>query len=274
MLFWKQQPISSHQGLATCKHDQLVKSVQTWWNETKPDVTKHIEIGSTERDFKNKVWLEEQSGPETIPEICHWKHWTLAYNIYNNFSKLYGRIGDWITTASTRRKPAKSEDKTQKSGETRMSKYYLLCWQGHPAGFIVESTMQHCCLLASQWFSHHAKTHRVSGLPLQMKKTAESTKDSTGGNTMHPSPFWLSTVVRDPMRGGRQQPHQSLDKGRKYKGGRKCHLMVAWSDPRMFKWSHSLLKSNSILAYISGSLVGRWDLMAFQEAMPTSTVAT
>jgi hypothetical protein len=96
-----------------------------------------------------------------------------------------------------------------------MSKHYLHCWQGHPAGFIVESTMQHCCLLASQWFSHHAKTpcvsglplqmkkiaestknstgentmHRVSGLPLQMKKTAESTKNSTGGNTMHPSPF-------------------------------------------------------------------------------------
>jgi hypothetical protein len=71
MLFWKQQPISSNQGLATCKHDQLVKSVQTWRNETKPNVTKHIEIGSIERDFKNKVWLEEQSRPETIPEICH-----------------------------------------------------------------------------------------------------------------------------------------------------------------------------------------------------------
>ncbi len=41
-------------------------------------------------------------------------------------------------------------------------------------------------------------------------------------------------LVRDPMRGGKQHPHQSLDKGRKYRGGRKCHLMVTSSVPRMF----------------------------------------
>jgi len=28
-----------------------------------------------------------------------------------------------------------------------------------------------------------------------------------------------TSIVRDPMRGGRQQPHQSLDKVRKYRGG-------------------------------------------------------
>ncbi len=30
--------------------------------------------------------------------------------------------------------------------------------------------------------------------------------------------FCFEGFVRDPMRGGRQQPHQSLDKGRKYGG--------------------------------------------------------
>lgn len=68
------------------------------------------------------------------------------------------------------KKIAESEDETQKSGESQMSQYYLCYWQGHPAGFIVESTMQHCCLLASQRFSHHAKTPCVSGLPYKWRK--------------------------------------------------------------------------------------------------------
>jgi hypothetical protein len=38
-----------------------------------------------------------------------------------------------------------------------------------------------------------------------------------------------------PRRGGRQQPHQALKKFKKYKGGKKCHLMVAQSSPKMPK---------------------------------------
>jgi hypothetical protein len=52
---------------------------------------------------------------------------------------------------------------------------------------------------------------------------------------------------RTPRRGGRQQPHQTLIKGRKYKGGRKCHRMVALSVPMMLLWSHSFLKINPML---------------------------
>jgi hypothetical protein len=51
----------------------------------------------------------------------------------------------------------------------------------------------------------------------------------------------------NPKRGGRQQPHQSFEKFVKYKGGRKCHRMVASSFPRMFICNHSFLKSSSIL---------------------------
>jgi hypothetical protein len=50
--------------------------------------------------------------------------------------------------------------------------------------------------------------------------------------------------------------------------------MLALSCPRMFKCSHSFLKANSMLDWTAGSLVGRRDLMAFQVAIPTSTVAT
>jgi hypothetical protein len=37
--------------------------------------------------------------------------------------------------------------------------------------------------------------------------------------------------------------------------GRKCHPMVALSFSRMFMWSHSFLKSNSTLVWMSGSLI-------------------
>jgi hypothetical protein len=69
------------------------------------------------------------------------------------------------------KKTAESEDETQKL------QYYLRCWQGHPADFIVESTMQHCCLLASQGFSHHAKTPCVSGLSLTNEENCQINKE-------------------------------------------------------------------------------------------------
>jgi hypothetical protein len=37
----------------------------------------------------------------------------------------------------------------------------------------------------------------------------------------------------NPLRGGRQQPHQSLEKLRKYKGGSKRHEMVASPFPKI-----------------------------------------
>jgi hypothetical protein len=50
--------------------------------------------------------------------------------------------------------------------------------------------------------------------------------------------------------------------------------MVALSLPKIFKCNHSDLKANSILSWMSRSLLGLGALMAFQVAMPTSTVAT
>jgi hypothetical protein len=77
-----------------------------------------------------------------------------------------------------------------------------------------------------------------------------------------------------PRRGGRHQPHQTLKKSKKYKGGKKCHTMVAQSSPKMLEWHRSALKAWSILAWILGSRVDRRELMAFQVAILTSTVAT
>jgi hypothetical protein len=39
----------------------------------------------------------------------------------------------------------------------------------------------------------------------------------------------------NPRRGRRQQPHHSLKKFEKYKGGKKRHTMVAQSSPKMPK---------------------------------------
>ncbi len=60
----------------------------------------------------------------------------------------------------------------------------------------------------------------------------------------------------NPLRGGRQQPHQSLEKFIKYRGGRKCHPMVVSSCPRMFMCNHSFLKANSMLDWMAGVLGG------------------
>jgi hypothetical protein len=79
---------------------------------------------------------------------------------------------------------------------------------------------------------------------------------------------------KTPRRGGSQQPHRWLKKFKKYKGGKKRHTMVAQSSPKMPKWHHSALKAWLILAWILGSRVDRRELMAFQVAIPTSTVAT
>jgi hypothetical protein len=79
---------------------------------------------------------------------------------------------------------------------------------------------------------------------------------------------------RTPRKGRRQQPHQTLKKCKEYKGGKKSHMMVAQSSPKMLKWHHFTLKAWSILAWILESQVDRRELMAFQVAIPTSTVAT
>jgi hypothetical protein len=54
-------------------------------------------------------------------------------------------------------------------------------------------------------------------------------------------------IGENPQAGREATPHQTLIKGRKYKGGRKCHRMVALSVPMMLLWSHSFLKINSML---------------------------
>jgi hypothetical protein len=53
----------------------------------------------------------------------------------------------------------------------------------------------------------------------------------------------ITRVGRNPERGGRQQPHQTLKKSKKYKGGKKHHTMVTHSTPKMPKWHHSALKA-------------------------------
>jgi hypothetical protein len=45
----------------------------------------------------------------------------------------------------------------------------------------------------------------------------------------------LLSLRKTPSRGGRQQPHQTLKKFKKYKGGKKHHTMVAQSAPKMPK---------------------------------------
>jgi hypothetical protein len=57
-------------------------------------------------------------------------------------------------------------------------------------------------------------------------------------------PLWaISASEKTPRRGGRQQPHQTLKKSKKYKGGKKRHTMVTQSTPKMPKWHHSALKA-------------------------------
>jgi hypothetical protein len=50
-------------------------------------------------------------------------------------------------------------------------------------------------------------------------------------------------LMKTPRRGGRQQPHQTLKKSKKYKGGKKHPTMVMQSTPKMPKWHHFTLKA-------------------------------
>ncbi len=71
------------------------------------------------------------------------------------------------------------------------------------------------------------------------------TYSSTGGKEVKNQNPWdqCHTIIyvpkpskkKDPSRGGRQQPHQTLKKFKKYKGGKKHHTMVAQSAPKMPK---------------------------------------
>jgi hypothetical protein len=47
--------------------------------------------------------------------------------------------------------------------------------------------------------------------------------------------FCSFIVEENPRRRKRQQPHHSLKKFKKYKGGKKCHTMVVESSPKMPK---------------------------------------
>jgi len=78
----------------------------------------------------------------------------------------------------------------------------------------------------------------------------------------------------NPFQGGRQQPLQSLEKLRKYKGGSRRHEMAALPSPKMWPWSHLALKACSMLIWLSWFLFWLEDLMAFQVAMLTSVVAS
>jgi hypothetical protein len=103
----------------------------------------------------------------------------------------------------------------------------------------------------------------ISGLPLGSPGTK---------NHLDVAPVERRRV--NPLRGGRQQPHQSLKKLRKYKGGSRRHEMAASPSPKMRPWSHSVLKASSMLFWLSLVLSWLEDLMAFQVAMPTSVVAS
>jgi hypothetical protein len=47
--------------------------------------------------------------------------------------------------------------------------------------------------------------------------------------------WWVQYLEETPRMGGRQQPHQTLKKFNKYKGGKKHHMMVTLSTPKMPK---------------------------------------
>jgi hypothetical protein len=78
----------------------------------------------------------------------------------------------------------------------------------------------------------------------------------------------------NPLRGGRQQRLQSLEKLRKYKGWSRRHEMATSPSPKIWPWSHSALKACSMSFCLSWLLIWLEDLMAFQVAMPTSAVAS
>jgi hypothetical protein len=65
--------------------------------------------------------------------------------------------------------------------------------------------------------------------------------------------MWVRRSVAGwtPCGEGGQQPLQSLEKLRKYKGGSKCHEMATSPSPKMWPWSHSALKALSISSCLS-----------------------
>ncbi len=130
----------------------------------------------------------------------------------------------------------------------------------------------HCCIMC-----HHGAGQLIvmiytfcNGTPhIKLHLLLSSTARSSVRKLFTPI-CWEET----PRRGGRQQPHQTLKKSKKYKGSKKRHTMVTQSSPKMPKWHHSTLKAWSILAWILSSRVDQRKLMAFQVAIPISTVVT
>jgi hypothetical protein len=66
---------------------------------------------------------------------------------------------------------------------------------------------------------------------------------TASGGSVKSSGYYHTELKENPEKGGRQQPHQTLKKSKKYKGGKKHHVMVAQSTPKMPKWHHSTLKA-------------------------------
>ncbi len=93
----------------------------------------------------------------------------------------------------------------------------------------------------------HPRTQNGKGLQLgaPMFHRVHAVKHCNPFSSSSPAlrkPSWTGSR-KNPSRGGRQQPHQTLEKFKKYKGGKKHHTMVTQSAPKMPKWHHSALKA-------------------------------
>jgi hypothetical protein len=118
----------------------------------------------------------------------------------------------------------------------------------------------------------------------ELPKSRDSNRDNFGtisrlqlgslGKKSHLDVASVESYRVNPLRGGRQQPLQSLKKSRKYKGGSRRHEMAVLPSPKIWPWNHSALKACSMLIWSSCFLLWLGDLMARQVAMPTSVVAS
>jgi hypothetical protein len=112
------------------------------------------------------------------------------------------------------------------------------CWKALEESYKITSDLIPIRGLSWEWRSPKVpgvQTGTISGLLF-----------GNPGNKSHLDAGAAKQRRVNPLRGGRQQPLQSLEKSRKYKGGSKRHEMAASPSPKIQSWSHSALKACSM----------------------------
>jgi hypothetical protein len=79
-----------------------------------------------------------------------------------------------------------------------------------------------------------AQDHRLINDSFPIREVKQRKKLRSPETKCHLDVSLVERHKVNPMKGGRQQPLQSLDKLKYYRGGRKCHHPLALSFPRMF----------------------------------------